>query len=71
MNKVIEINNLSKSYDLGLVGTGTLSKDLNRFVARISGKPDPYALITEVNDRTKISESNTVYALKEVNFSLM
>ena len=53
MSKVIEINNLSKVYDLGLVGTGTLSKDLNRSWAKLRGKPDPYATLVELNDRTK------------------
>jgi lipopolysaccharide transport system ATP-binding protein len=70
MSKVIEINNLSKVYDLGLVGTGTLSKDLNRMWAKLRGKPDPYATIVEINDRTKKSSSNMVYALKDINFSV-
>ena len=70
MSKVIEINNLSKVYDLGLVGTGTLSKDLNRTWARLIGKPDPYATLVELNDRTKTSSSNIVYALKDINFSV-
>ena len=70
MTKVIEINNLSKVYDLGLVGTGTLSKDLNRAWARLRGKPDPYATLVELNDRTQKSSSNMVYALKDINFSV-
>lgn len=70
MSKVIEINNLSKVYDLGLVGTGTLSKDLNRTWAKLRGKPDPYATLVELNDRTQKSESNMVYALKDINFSV-
>jgi lipopolysaccharide transport system ATP-binding protein len=70
MSKVIEINNLSKVYDLGLVGTGTLSKDLNRSLAKMRGKPDPYATIVELNDRTQKSLSNVVYALKDINFSV-
>lgn len=70
MSKVIEINNLSKVYDLGLVGTGTLSKDLNRTWAKLRGKPDPYATIVELNDRTQKSSSNLVYALKNINFSV-
>lgn len=70
MIKAIEIRNLSKTYDLGLVGTGTLSKDLNRSWAKLRGKPDPYATIAEINDRTKKSVSNMVYALKDVNFSV-
>lgn len=70
MTKVIEINNLSKVYDLGLVGTGTLSKDLNRSWAKLRGKPDPYATLIEINDRTKKSATNMVYALKDINFSV-
>jgi lipopolysaccharide transport system ATP-binding protein len=70
MKKALEINNLSKVYDLGLVGTGTLSKDLNRSWAKLMGKPDPYATIVELNDRTKKSSSNMVYALKDINFSV-
>jgi len=70
MKKVIQVENLSKTYDLGLVGTGTLSKDINRGWAKLRGKPDPYATLAELNDRTKKSESGTVYALKDINFSV-
>lgn len=69
MKKVIEIKNISKIYDLGVVGTGTLSKDLNRLWARLRKKPDPYSTIIEKNDRTKKSNSNIVFALKNINFS--
>ena len=71
MKKVIEIKNISKIYDLGVVGTGTLSKDLNRLWARLRKKPDPYSTIIEKNDRTKKSNSNIVFALKNINFSVL
>ncbi len=67
---VIRVENLSKMYDLGLVGTGTLSKDLNRAWARMRGKPDPYAKLAELNDRTVGSKSDTVWALKDINFEV-
>jgi lipopolysaccharide transport system ATP-binding protein len=70
MTKVIEIENLSKLYDLGLVGTGTISRDLNRAWAKLRRKPDPYATLAELNDRTKKSNTGTVYALKDINFSV-
>lgn len=70
MSSVIHIENLSKIYDLGLVGTGTLSKDLNRSWAKLRGKPDPYATIAEINDRTKKSSTNTVFALRDINISV-
>ena len=70
MQKVIQIDNISKMYNLGLVGTGTISKDLNRTWAKILGKPDPYATLAELNDRTKKSTSGIVKALYDINFSV-
>lgn len=67
---VITVKNISKMYDLGLVGTGTLSKDLNRAWAKMRGKSDPYAQIAELNDRTKQSETDTVLALKDISFEV-
>jgi lipopolysaccharide transport system ATP-binding protein len=68
--EVIKVEKLTKIYDLGLVGTGTLSKDLNRMWAKILGKTDPYATIAQLNDRTQKSNSSAVYALKDINFSV-
>lgn len=70
MENVIEITKLTKRYDLGLVGTGTISKDLNRFYAKLRGKPDPYATIAELNDRTGKSNSGTVNALNNITFNV-
>ena len=70
MNKVIKVENLSKIYDLGLVGTGTLYKDINRAWAKIRRRPDPYAKITEENDRSTKGKSGSVFALKNINFSV-
>lgn len=67
---VVKVENVSKIYDLGLVGTGTLSKDINRFWAKMMGRPDPYAKIAELNDRTKRTSSGTVYALKDIDFEV-
>ena len=44
-NTVISVEHLTKQYDLGVIGTGTLSRDLERWWARTRGKPDPYAII--------------------------
>jgi lipopolysaccharide transport system ATP-binding protein len=69
-NTVIKVENISKMYDLGLVGTGTLSKDLNRTWAKWTGKPDPYATIAELNDRTQKGTSGTVWVLKDIDFEV-
>ena len=39
-NVILKVENLSKQYRLGLVGTGTISHDLNRFFAKIRGKEE-------------------------------
>jgi lipopolysaccharide transport system ATP-binding protein len=70
MSKAIFVENLSKLYRLGEVGTGTLSHDLNRFWAKIRGKEDPFAKLGQVNDRTQKAESDYVWALKDINFEV-
>jgi lipopolysaccharide transport system ATP-binding protein len=63
----IKVENLSKLYQLGEVGTGTISHDLNRWWARMRGKDDPYTKIGQTNDRTQKGESGFVWALKDIN----
>ncbi len=66
----IRVENLGKIYRLGEIGTGTISHDLNRWMARIRGKEDPFTKIGENNDRTKRGESDYVWALKDVSFEV-
>src|SRR5947209_7338872 len=70
MAKVIKVENLSKAYQLGTFGTGTISRDLERYWARVRGKEDPYLKIGEVNDRTVIGESNVVWSLNDINLEV-
>ncbi len=70
MPKVIKVENLSKAYQLGNFGTGTVSRDLERFWAKARGKEDPFLKIGEVNDRTKKGESDIVWSLKGLNFEI-
>lgn len=69
---VIKIENLSKVYRLGQVGTGTISHDLNRFwKMNILGKDDPYAKVGGVNDRTQAAVKNElVSALQDINLEV-
>lgn len=69
-NTVLKIENLSKQYRLGQVGTGTLSHDLNRWWHKVRGKEDPYALVGQTNDRSQKAESDYVWALKDINFEV-
>lgn len=67
----IEFNNISKQYRLGLVSSGTLSHDLNRWwTTRIRGKEDPYLKIGETNDRSHKGDSDYIWALKDIDFKV-
>ena len=70
MKPVIRVENLSKQYRLGEVGTGTISHDLNRWWHKVRGKPDPYLKIGETNDRTRKGTSELVWALKDISFEV-
>jgi lipopolysaccharide transport system ATP-binding protein len=71
MNDIIlKAKNISKQYRLGLVGTGTLSHDLNRWWYKVRGKENPYLKIGEANDRSVKGESEYVWALQDINFKV-
>jgi lipopolysaccharide transport system ATP-binding protein len=67
---VISVENISKQYRLGEVGTGTLSHDLKKWFYKARGKEDPYLKIGEANDRASKAESDYVWALKDINFEV-
>ncbi|MFC2175517.1 polysaccharide ABC transporter ATP-binding protein [Bacteroidota bacterium] len=70
MSTVLKVENLSKLYRLGEVGTGTITNDLNTWWAKMRGKEDPNALVGQVNDRSSTAESDYVWALKDINFEV-
>ena len=71
MATAIEFHNISKLYRLGLVSTGTLAHDLNRWWAvNVCRKEDPYLKIGETNDRSVKGGSDYVWALKDIDFSV-
>ncbi len=70
-NIAIQFENVGKLYQLGTVGTGTFSHDLNRWwQTQILRRPDPYLKVGEVNDRTSKGSSNFVWALHDISFDV-
>ncbi len=67
-NTVISIENVSKSYQLGVIGTGTFYGDLKRWWAKQRGRPDPYQKIGGADHGSRDGE--TIWALKDVNFQI-
>ena len=71
MNPIIKIENLSKQYRLGTIGTGTLRNDFKRWLYRIRGREDPFLKIGDTNERKKKSLNEYVWALKDINLEVM
>jgi lipopolysaccharide transport system ATP-binding protein len=74
---VIEVDRVSKRYRLGVVGSGTLSHDLNRWWAWVRGKEDPLAKVgqgrVESSNESQLPvflPSDYVWALRKVSFEV-
>src|SRR5213595_1948985 len=84
MSTVIEVDDVWKKYRLGIIGTGTLRHDFERWWHRVRGKPDPYSKVdqgTKVETRNAKVESpngesdgdlgdDEVWALRGVSFEV-
>ncbi len=67
----IEFNHVGKQYRLGLVSTGTLSHDINRWwQTSVLHKEDPYLKLGDVNDRSVKANSEYVWALRDIDFKV-
>jgi len=76
---VIRVENLSKQYRLGEIGTGSLAHDVNRWWHRIRGKEDPYSTVGQAKDRLVTGKNRAksenldpdyVWVLKDINFDV-
>lgn len=68
---VIQVENLSKAYQIGQIGTGTVSRDMERFVrTRLLKQEDPFLKIGESNDRSIKGSSDIVWSLRDINFDI-
>ena len=67
---ILKAENISKQYRLGLVGTGTLSHDINRWWHQVRGKEDPYLKVGDTNNRSTKGTSDYVWALQDINFEV-
>ena len=71
---IIKVENLSKQYHLGTIGTGTLRSDFQRFWANLRGKEDPTLKIGQENSLTNNQQLATnndwIWALRDINFEV-
>ena len=67
---VIKVEGVSKQYRLGMIGTGTLTHDINRWWAMLRGKEDPYIKLGDTNTKDSGDSDGYVWALKNINFEV-
>jgi len=67
-NIVISVENLSKAYRLGQIGTGTLTNDLKVWWAKKRGLPNPMLRIGQIDHGNRDGE--TLWALKDVSLEV-
>jgi lipopolysaccharide transport system ATP-binding protein len=65
---VIRVENLSKSYRLGQIGSSTLRDDLARSWAKLRRQPDPLLRIGQEDQANRQGE--TIWALKDIGFEV-
>jgi lipopolysaccharide transport system ATP-binding protein len=65
---VIRVENVSKAYRLGQIGTGTLSVDIKVWWAKAQGKPNPLLKIGQEDHGNRDDEY--LWALKDVSFNV-
>ena len=67
-NSVIKVENLSKEYRFGVIGHGTLYKDLQSWWARMRGREDPNSKISLKKGPARTGER--FWALKDISFDV-
>ena len=73
---IIEVENLSKLYHLGVIGSTTLQESVERWWYRMRGKEEQLQkvgtkhLMIEPDDPQAGPEPNSIWALRDVSFSV-
>ena len=65
---VISVEDVSKMYQLGVIGTGTFKDDFKVWMAQLQGKPNPLSRIGEVDHGNRAGQ--TLWALKDISFTV-
>jgi len=67
MSTVVRIENLYKEYRLGVIGHGTLYRDLQSWWAKLRGKEDPNTIIGQSDNAIK---QDQILALNDINLEI-
>lgn len=66
MSVVVRAEHVSKTYNLGQIGSGTLNDDIQRLLARITGREDPTKKVLD-----RFGNETTHVALSDVSFEVL
>lgn len=66
MTVVVKVENVSKKYQIGTIGTKSLRGDVQRWWSKVSGKEDPFLKIGENQNK----QERDFWALKNINFEI-
>ncbi len=67
----INVNNVSKIYRIGQIGTGSLAHDIERWWrTKILNQPDPFMMLDEMNDLSSKTKSEYIYSLRDISFDI-
>ena len=70
MSVAIQVDRLSKQYQLGVIGHPRLVDDVNRWWAAFRGRPDPLSKVGKGNKAAAKNHDETFWALKDVSFEV-
>jgi len=71
MTVAIRVEKLSKAYQIGQIGSGTVSRDLERWwTTKIMGREDPFLKLGEINDRSVKGKTDVVWSLKDIDLEI-
>jgi len=65
--KIIQVENLSKKYQLGVIGYGSLQQDLKALWAKVRGAGDPNV---RIGDQSRFGKKGEFWALDDVSFDV-
>jgi len=68
MSLALKVEDISKQYRLGVVGSKTIKDDLKNYYHKLKG--NTFLNEAEENDRTTVATSNYVWSLKDISFEL-
>jgi len=67
MKTVVKVENLSKEYKLGVIGNGSLYRDIQSWMAKLQKKEDPWS---KIGGESRVGRRSRFMALEDVSFEV-